>query len=106
MSTKTKKHPSFENFIIKVTLPKKKEEPILESKPENSSTFVVPTCFTKLTQRYVERQKRNTRVKGRAFLDDKMGGSTSGTLMRKYIYPNYEKENHFLKVLTLHISYE
>ena len=86
-------HPSFEHPIIKVTLPKKQEEPMLQSKPENSSTFDVPTWFTKLTQRYVERQKRNTRGKGRAFLDDKMGGNSSGTLMRKYIYPTYEKEN-------------
>ena len=40
-------------------LPNKAEESTLQSKEKSpSGTFVVPTWFTKLTQRYVERQKR------------------------------------------------
>ena len=78
-----------------------KEESTLPKKNKNqkSKSFVVPSWFTKLTQRYVERQKRTTKDSGglSVFWVDKMGVSTNDTSTGKYIYPNYESRHDLLQ---------
>ena len=80
-------------FPSKPTLQENQEK---EAKEE--STFVVPSWFAKLTQRYVEpRQKRTISFSSFwAPQDDEMGGHTNDISNIKYIYPNYESRNDLL----------
>ena len=83
-------------FPSKPTLQENREK---EAKEE--STFVVPSWFAKLTQRYVEPRQKRT-ISFWAFAadgedqDDEMGVDTNDISNIKYIYPNYESRNDLL----------